>query len=271
MYYSCEEYYKPITVQYYITDCVSWASRLTLLESCTHRNHAHIGIMHTSDSRAYSWNGTCLYVGDLLERWLLGPSFLPALTFTASRLCSNPMHWRWLVGLGTGARTFCPPGCPAGCAAPASPVCNFSNWPGAALCSVRSVRWDHSPCCHGCRFFIFRFISTREYQTLARPSCSEGGERFYVSKSWSIPEPVTSCPPLGALSPLVGAGVSHPQGWEEDRCLQGGNETHLPQLPPKKRREIIGFKMSPFILGGMQPFVKIGNGLKTFLKQGWKY
>ena len=25
-----EKYYKPITVQYYITNCVSWVSRLTL-------------------------------------------------------------------------------------------------------------------------------------------------------------------------------------------------------------------------------------------------
>ena len=30
MYYLCEKYYKPITVQYYIADCVSWVSRLTL-------------------------------------------------------------------------------------------------------------------------------------------------------------------------------------------------------------------------------------------------
>ena len=32
MYYFCEKYYKPITVQYYIADCVSWVSRLTLLD-----------------------------------------------------------------------------------------------------------------------------------------------------------------------------------------------------------------------------------------------
>ena len=31
MYYLCEKYYKPITVQYYIADCVSWVLRLTLL------------------------------------------------------------------------------------------------------------------------------------------------------------------------------------------------------------------------------------------------
>ena len=31
MYYLCEKYYKPITVQYYIDDCVSWVPRLTLL------------------------------------------------------------------------------------------------------------------------------------------------------------------------------------------------------------------------------------------------
>ena len=32
MYYLCEKYYKPITVRYYIADCVSWVPRLTLLD-----------------------------------------------------------------------------------------------------------------------------------------------------------------------------------------------------------------------------------------------
>ena len=32
MYYSCEKYYKPITVQHYIADFVSWVRRLTLLD-----------------------------------------------------------------------------------------------------------------------------------------------------------------------------------------------------------------------------------------------
>ena len=27
MYYLCEKYYKPITVRYYIADCVSWVPR----------------------------------------------------------------------------------------------------------------------------------------------------------------------------------------------------------------------------------------------------
>ena len=32
MYYLCEKYYKPITVQYYIADYVSWVPRLTLFD-----------------------------------------------------------------------------------------------------------------------------------------------------------------------------------------------------------------------------------------------
>ena len=32
MYYLCEKYYKPITVQYYIADCVSCVPRLNLLD-----------------------------------------------------------------------------------------------------------------------------------------------------------------------------------------------------------------------------------------------
>ena len=60
MYYLCEKYYKPITVQYYIVSCVSWVPRLTLLDLRT------------------NWTYTCpqnrihLYVGDLLfwkTRW----------------------------------------------------------------------------------------------------------------------------------------------------------------------------------------------------------
>ena len=31
MCYLCEKYHKPITVQYYVIDCVSWVARLTLL------------------------------------------------------------------------------------------------------------------------------------------------------------------------------------------------------------------------------------------------
>ena len=35
IYYLCEKCYKPITVQYYIADCVSWVPRLTLSDSQT--------------------------------------------------------------------------------------------------------------------------------------------------------------------------------------------------------------------------------------------
>ena len=58
MFYSCgfflmyycvrEKYYKPITVEYYITSCVSWVPRLTWLD------------LHTP-----SQSGTCSYVGGL--------------------------------------------------------------------------------------------------------------------------------------------------------------------------------------------------------------
>ena len=32
MYYLCEEYYKPVTVQYHTANCVRWVPRLTLLD-----------------------------------------------------------------------------------------------------------------------------------------------------------------------------------------------------------------------------------------------
>ena len=45
----------PITVQYYITNCVSWVPRLTLWDLPT-----KLGL------QTCSWNGTPSYVGDLL-------------------------------------------------------------------------------------------------------------------------------------------------------------------------------------------------------------
>ena len=58
MCYLCEKYYKPITVRYYIADCVSWVPRLTSLD-----------LINKLDLRMRSWNGTHSYVGDLLY-WL---------------------------------------------------------------------------------------------------------------------------------------------------------------------------------------------------------
>ena len=53
MYYLCEKYYEPTTVQYHIADCVSWVPRLTLLELRT--NWTYICALRT-----------CWCVGDLL-------------------------------------------------------------------------------------------------------------------------------------------------------------------------------------------------------------
>ena len=55
LYYLCEKCYKPITVQYYIADCVSWVSRLTLLD-----------LQKKLDLQTCSGNRTHSYVGGLL-------------------------------------------------------------------------------------------------------------------------------------------------------------------------------------------------------------
>ena len=55
-YYLCGKYYKPVTVQYYITDCVSWVPRLTLWDIPTNWTE-----------RMHSRNRTHLCVGELLE------------------------------------------------------------------------------------------------------------------------------------------------------------------------------------------------------------
>ena len=41
MYYLGEKYYKPITVQYYIANCVSWVPRLTVLDLQTNWTYEH--------------------------------------------------------------------------------------------------------------------------------------------------------------------------------------------------------------------------------------
>ena len=41
IYYLCEKYYKPITVQYHIANCVSWAPRLTLQDLQTNWTYKH--------------------------------------------------------------------------------------------------------------------------------------------------------------------------------------------------------------------------------------
>ena len=53
MYYLCENYYKTITVQYYIAHCVAWVPRLTLLD-----------LQNQLDLQMRSQNGTW-YVGGL--------------------------------------------------------------------------------------------------------------------------------------------------------------------------------------------------------------
>ena len=49
----CEKYYKPITVQYYIANCVTWVPRLS----------AELRTNWTEQIR--SWNRTHLYVRDV--------------------------------------------------------------------------------------------------------------------------------------------------------------------------------------------------------------
>ena len=55
MYYVCEKYYKPITVQHYIANYVSWVPRIASWTQQT-----KLGL------KMHSWNGTHLGIGDLL-------------------------------------------------------------------------------------------------------------------------------------------------------------------------------------------------------------
>ena len=78
MYYLCEKYYKPNTVQYYIANCVSWVPRLTLLD-----------LTKQPDLRTRSQNRTHSYVGDLLY-WVVITVKREALGFPGGALVKNP-------------------------------------------------------------------------------------------------------------------------------------------------------------------------------------
>ena len=66
MYYLGEKYYKPITVRYYIADCVSWVPRLTLLD------YEQIGVTNTlSERNSFVCRG--LTVSTMVVSYLLAP------------------------------------------------------------------------------------------------------------------------------------------------------------------------------------------------------
>ena len=65
-YYLCDKYHKPLTVQYYITDCVSWVPRLTLLDLQTNWTYEHscvgvVVIQSLSHVRLFAtpWTAAC--------------------------------------------------------------------------------------------------------------------------------------------------------------------------------------------------------------------
>ena len=63
MYYLCGKYYKPITVQYYTADCVSWVPRLTLLD-------LQIGVTNAlSEWNSLVCRGLTVYVHVCLSNW----------------------------------------------------------------------------------------------------------------------------------------------------------------------------------------------------------
>ena len=74
MYYLCENYYKPITVQYYIPDCVSWVPRLTLSDLLTNWMYDHALwtiLVHTQRIYCISEEALSYHPGS--HHWVLGP------------------------------------------------------------------------------------------------------------------------------------------------------------------------------------------------------
>ena len=62
MYYLCEKYYKPITVQHSIANCISWVPRLILLDL---KQTGLMNVVFVQNS--FTWRGLavlfCIYIG----------------------------------------------------------------------------------------------------------------------------------------------------------------------------------------------------------------
>ena len=71
MYYLCEKYYKPITVQYHIADCFNWVPRLTLLDLRT------------------NWPYECTLITGLVCMWETYCKLISNITSGDSKLYEN--------------------------------------------------------------------------------------------------------------------------------------------------------------------------------------
>ena len=88
MYYLCEKYYKPITVQYYIANCVSWVPRLTLLDLWTNWTYeCPLGMELVHVQGTYCIDSAWVWTFSLLG-WHEWPE-----EFTAHSL--NPLGHNW--------------------------------------------------------------------------------------------------------------------------------------------------------------------------------
>ena len=97
MYYMCEKYCTPITVQYHIADCVTWVPRVTLLDLQIGLNKHTLGteLVHMSGTYyTYKWLKMCLAWSTLTSVGCLGN----LSAFGKEWEMHHGMGWR--VGLG---------------------------------------------------------------------------------------------------------------------------------------------------------------------------
>ena len=84
MYYLCEKY-KPVTVQHYISDCVSWVPRLTLLNLQTNWTYEHTLGMELTHIQGTYCTTFCSPAITHFSQCLLVPFFL--LCRVSSKAC----------------------------------------------------------------------------------------------------------------------------------------------------------------------------------------
>lgn len=128
------------------------------------------------------------------------------------------------------------------------------------------IKWDHSPCCHACRVFKFiayfhMWISDFGYGTHALREVKGS-----MSKTWSIPELVTSPLPLETCLPWWGCQLPTRPG---RRHTPTDRTVHMhPPPSPSEQEARHWFQSEPHDFWCMQSFIGLERDYKHFVNRG---
>ena len=96
-YYLCEKHYKPITAQYYITDCVSWVLKLTLLDlwtNWTYKCALRMELIHMQGTYCHG-----LMPSLPLDCELMSAFYEYFFLIVSASFCKDLIHsniWKWI-------------------------------------------------------------------------------------------------------------------------------------------------------------------------------